>query len=100
MKSILSFIFLFLFGEHLDRQIRAAHFAHSAADAVFRASGDDLFHSVQFENFSGTEVDTNTAALAPLPVDEQLFQSFLSHWFLFVEIMTAGYSPEQRQLFH
>ena len=70
-----------LVDDDLDGQIRAAQFAHPAADAVFRPDRDSFVEGIQLENFGRAETDADTAALAPIAVDQVLFEFFLRHIF-------------------
>jgi hypothetical protein len=51
-------------------KIGAPEFAKLAADTVLQPNCDGLFLFIKFQNVLGAKMDTNTASLAPVPVDD------------------------------
>ena len=56
--------------DDLNGQVWASEFAQLAADTIFGPRGDNLVLVIELEHRFGAEVHTDTASLAPLPVDE------------------------------
>jgi hypothetical protein len=74
--------FALFFGKNFDGQIRTSEFAESAADTVLGASRNRFFPVVQIKNLFGAELHANSAALAPVPVNDVLFQFGFFHSFV------------------
>jgi hypothetical protein len=71
--------FALFLGKNFDGQIRTPEFAEPAADTVLGPSRNRLFPVIQLQNIFGTEFHADPASLAPVPVNDMLFQFGFSH---------------------
>jgi hypothetical protein len=58
-----------LFDFYFDGKIGTTEFTEPAADAVPRPSRKYFVVIIEFQNFCGTKMDTNTAPFAPFRID-------------------------------
>jgi hypothetical protein len=64
--------FLF-FRINVNGKIGTSEFAEFAADTLLRSRCHDFFHIVKLQNIFGAEVNADSASLAPVPIDRNLF---------------------------
>jgi hypothetical protein len=83
--------FALFLGKNFDGQIRTPEFAEFAADAVLGPNRYRLLPVIQLQNLFGAEFHADPASLAPVPVDDVLFQFGFSHSsFLFMVQILLG----------
>ena len=59
-----------ILGDDFNGQVGASEFTQFTADTVFGPRGENLVLVIELEHRFGAKVHTDTAPLAPLPVDE------------------------------
>ena len=68
-----------LFYNHLDGKVRTSQLAEFTTDAVLRTGSHYFVGIVKLQNLFGAEMNTDTASLAPFPVDDVFFEFGFCH---------------------